>query len=178
MAKRNSLILLLLMLVFAAPGSIAYLCYTHPQWLGTATTNRGALLTPPVQFVKMNANGKWRLILWNPGNCSKRCLQQLDKLARIRLALGRRLYDVEQWLIVDNKTTTLPPSLMNLLKEQDIRMLRLPEAYTQPKVLTTESQVFIANPSDYLILKYALDAKSDAIFHDIKHLLSVERKNG
>ncbi|WP_065235430.1 hypothetical protein [Legionella brunensis] len=178
MTKRNSFILFLLILVFAAPGLVAYLFYTHPQWLGTTTTNRGTLLTPPIQFVKMDKKDKWRLIFWNPGDCGSVCIQQIDKLARIRLALGRHLYEVEEWLIVDQKTQ-LPDSLINLLKDQDIQIRRLSnEELNQLKTLKTEPQVFIANPADYLILVYSIDAKSDAIFHDIKHLLSVEKKNG
>ncbi|CEK11441.1 hypothetical protein [Legionella hackeliae] len=178
MATRKSLVLIVLMMVFAAPGLVAYLFFTHPQWLGAATTNRGVLLNPSIRFVKINDKEKWRLILWNPGACDKNCLEQLDKLARIRLALGRHLYEVDQWLITD-ETVELPASLLHLFKEEDIQVRRLSqEEHSQFKILNAKSQVFIANPDDYLILTYAQDAKPDAIFHDIKHLLSVDKKNG
>ncbi|OCH98327.1 hypothetical protein A8135_12285 [Legionella jamestowniensis] len=178
MTKRKSLILLMLVVVFAAPGIAAYLFFTHPQWLGTSTTNRGMLLTPAVQFVDMEEKNKWRLILWSPNTCSKRCHEQLDKLARIRLALGRHLYQVELWLITGEQTS-LPASLLNLLKDEDIKIRQLSSHEQQQfKILQSEPQVFIANPADYLILTYALNAKSEAIFHDIKHLLSVEKTNG
>lgn len=179
MVKRNYLILLLLLLIFIAPGSMAYLLYTHPQWLGKTTTNRGTLLNPPVQLVNVKSKGKWRLILWNPGDCNDVCVKQIDKLARIRLALGRRLYEVEQWLIVDEEMSHLSPSLMNLLKDEDIQIQYLSkEARAQLQALNDKSTVFISNPNDYLILSYDLAAKSDAIFYDIKHLLGVEKKNG
>ncbi|ASQ45230.1 hypothetical protein clem_03360 [Legionella clemsonensis] len=178
MTLRKSFILILLMVVFAAPGITAYLFFSHPQWLGTSTTNRGKLLTPPVQFVEMNEKDKWHLILWNPTVCNKNCREQLDKLARIRLALGRHLYKVEQWLITDDKAT-LPGSLLNLLKKEDIQVRQLSlDEQKKVKILQTKPQVFIANPASYLILTYALDAKPEAIFHDIKHLLSVEKTNG
>lgn len=173
MVRRNYLVLLLLALLFAAPGIAAYLFYLHPQWLGAATTNKGHLLNPPELLPVVNAKQKWRLILWNQGDCEAACLAQVDKLARIRLALGRRLYEVEQWLILATEAQQLPDSLKKALTEQDIQVQRLSaEERKNSRSLEGKSQVFIANPSGYLVLAYALTSKPGDIFHDLKHLLS------
>ncbi|KTD24715.1 Uncharacterised protein [Legionella lansingensis] len=177
MVNRNSLILLLLGVLFAAPGLVAYFFYSHPQWLGTSRTNKGILLTPPVKFVKMGEQSKWRLILWNPEYCSSNCLKQLDKLARIRLALGRRFYEVEQWLLLDKAESPQAP-LLNLLKNRDIKIRCLAKNESgQLSILKSEPQIFIENPSDFLVLAYALDTQSEDIYHDIKHLLSLDKTN-
>ncbi|WP_232220411.1 hypothetical protein [Legionella tunisiensis] len=162
-----------------APGITAYLYYRHPQWLGTATTNKGELLQSLILVPAMTSNNKWRLLLWSPDDCSITCLNQLDKLARIRLALGRRLYEVEQWLILEDNSKALPKSLEASLKEQDIHLLRLSHEQRQSlAILKPEAQVFIANPNNYLVLSYAPAANSQDIFHDLKQLLSTAEKSG
>lgn len=179
MTKRNYMVLVVLALIFMTPGLTAYLYYRHPQWLGTATTNKGELLQPPVLVTAMTSNNKWRLLLWSPDDCSVTCLNQLDKLARIRLALGRRLYGVEQWLILADTGKALPKSLMTSFKEQDIHFLRLSQEQRQSlAILKPEARVFIANPDNYLVLSYALTASSQDIFHDLKQLLSTAEKSG
>jgi hypothetical protein len=167
--RHNYFILLLLTLVFAAPGITAYLCYQHPKWLG-ASTNKGKLIVPPVLFPSLEeGKEKWRLILWNPHSCEDTCLQQLDKLARIRLALGRHWYDVEQWLVLQSGN-----QLSHSLPKQDIHVFSLAEnAHAALSVLKDQPEVFIANPKGQLILAYTMIADSADIYHDLKQLIVV-----
>lgn len=174
MTKRNSLILLLLALLFAAPGLTAYLYYLHPQWLSARSTNKGQLLNPPVFLAKSGGGkAKWSLILWNPDNCATSCLQQLDKLARVRLALGRRLYEVENYLVLVEGSQQSPIALTHSLHEQDIRVLRLSKsASTHLSILNDKPQIFIANPQGYLVLTYTVTTQPGDIYHDLKQLLN------
>lgn len=175
--KTNYLILSALVLLFATPGIAAYLFYTHPQWLGAATTNKGRLLAPAELITAMPAKPKWRLILWSPKDCQDRCLSQLDKLARIRLALGRRLYEVDQWLLIGEETPPLSTPLSKAFAEQDIHVLRLTkQGLEKAPSLQQEAQVFIANPRNYLVLSFDLEAKPEHIFHDLKQLLATTEK--
>ena len=180
MLKRHYFVLLLLALLFASPGLAAFLFYKNPQWLGAAATNKGQLLNPPELIAGIKAKPKWRLILWNGKDCADSCLKQLDKLARIRLALGRRLYEVDQWLILANDAGALPESLTQMLAEHDIHILYLPTETPKNSLLVNgDPQVFIANTSNYLVLAYALHAAPQDIFHDLKQLLSTtEKKSG
>jgi hypothetical protein len=178
-ASGNFFILFLLLLLFAAPGFFAYVCYVHPQWLGAARTNRGLLVTPPQKLVKLSAKSKWRLIYWHPGDCDDHCLSELDRLARVRLALGRRLYQIDQWLFLGENAIKLKPDTLKLLHEEDITVFYLDQK-TRKKlpIFKNQAQIFIANPTDYLILAYADPAKADNVYHDLKHLLSVGKNNG
>ncbi|MFC3909226.1 hypothetical protein ACFORL_09095 [Legionella dresdenensis] len=172
--NRNYIALLALALVFAAPGIAAWLFYTHPQWLTATATNKGTLINPPQHLVELAGKSKWRLILWNPGPCEESCKSQLDKLARIRLALGRRLYDINQALATGTDQQ-LPVDLMKQLNEMGINVLFLhQENYTS---LNNSPRVFIANPDNYLVLSYSVDAKPGDIFHDIKLLLGSDGNN-
>ncbi|MGQ3892546.1 hypothetical protein [Legionella sp. CNM-4043-24] len=174
---RKYIVLLLLVLVFASPGLAALLFYKHPQWLSSSSVNKGQLLTPPEQISGLLGAPKWRLILWNPGPCDSDCRQQLDKLARVRLALGRRLYEVEAWLI---NTSPLPEELQKNLADQDIRYLNLSgHKPGEGSALNQHARIFIANPDSFLILAYPLDDKPDSLFQDLKRLLSSnDKKSG
>ncbi|CDZ77513.1 hypothetical protein BN59_01796 [Legionella massiliensis] len=174
MTKRNYFILLVLALIFAAPGITAYLYYLNPQWLTAATTNKGTLLTPPVLFSEIaQGKPKWRLVYWYPENCEAACLQEADKLARVRLALGRHLYEVDEWLVLAEQNQQVQGAIASSLKETDIHVLSLAKALP---ILDEKPKVFIANPKGYLVLAYGDDAKPQDIFHDIKQLLNTTEK--
>jgi len=173
--RRNYIVLFLLVALFAAPGLSAYFLYNHNDWLGAPKTNKGRLLSPPILLTQPGTNTKWRLVLWSPGACDKGCIQQLDKLARIRLALGRRLYNVEFWLLLGVDAPPLPDRLAHAAREQDIRVLKLSyDAFHQSSELPDFPEIFIMNPDNYLVLAYQMTSKPDDIFHDIKHLLNIK----
>lgn len=173
-------ILLLLALMFAAPGVIAYFFYNHPSWLGTSTVNKGTLLKPPSVLSALDDKSKWRIIFWTPDVCDKACLTQLDVLARVRLALGRKLYQVDQWLILGDKAPPLPKETAALLKEQDFHMAQLSPTETKKMTLLAEqSNIYLANPDKYLILSYQSQVNPEDIYKDLKLLLSTsEKKSG
>lgn len=171
------LILLLLAVLFAAPGITAYFVYQHPQWLSSSKVNHGTLMTPPVPLSLFDKSTKWRMVYWNHGACAKPCLEQLDKLARIRLALGRKLYLVDQWLIVDN-LQDLSESVKKFLKERDFHLAQLVTADAS-KIQSLNKKIFIANPDNYLVLSYPASVQPDDIYKDLKLLLSTnETKSG
>lgn len=187
-SHHHYMVLWLLALVFIAPGVAAYFFYTHPQWLSHATTNKGTLLTPPVfisslkeaSVINPSSLGRgptWKLVVWSPTACNGECINQLDKLARIRLALGRRLYNVTQELLLGAKAPLPASKLRALLQERDIHIVRLQEKEQSP-TLPHKITIFIANPENYLVLAYQPTVKPDDIFHDMKHLLTTTDKTG
>ena len=176
--KRSYLILILLALVFVAPGLSAYFFYTHPNWLGSTTTNKGVLLDPPVLLAPLGKPGpKWRLVLWSPAPCDATCITQLDKLARIRLALGRRLYDVKVQLVLGHQAPQVSKDLLKTLQDRDIDELKLSddEQASMP-VLQSHLAIFISNPDHYLVLAYQPTVEPGDIFNDIKQLLNITEK--
>lgn len=172
--SRNYGMLLLLVCLFIAPGLGAYVFYMHPQWLPHATTNKGELLTPPILLQDLSKSTKWRLILWSPTACDKKCMHQVDKLARVRLALGRRLYHVETWLLIGDDEKKLPVAYANTLIEQDVLFKRLSDAKRLSAY--TDRKIFIANEDNYLVLAYSASTKPADIFHDMKQLLTTTEK--
>ena len=171
--RRHYVTLLLLVFLFATPGLSAYFLYFHPQWLSTTTTNKGEFLNPPVLLLALATDSKWRLVLWSPETCEKTCLEQWDKLARIRLALGRRLYDVDLSLVLGAEAGALPVTLSKALPAPGMSVITLPARESQQlTVLHPHAELFIANPDHYLVLAYPVTAEPDDLFHDIKLLLA------
>lgn len=168
--RRHYVILLLLIFLFAAPGLSALFLYLHPQWLSAPTTNKGALLNPPVLLNESSTSSKWQLILWSPGACDKSCLEQLDKLARVRLALGRRLYDVDLTLL---QRADAAPVNASGTSSPHVSIVRLsPGESERLSALHPQPELYIANPDHYLVLAYPVTAEADDLFHDIKLLLA------
>lgn len=173
LTRRYSITLLLLVFLFAAPGLSAYFLYFHPEWLSSATTNKGEFIQPPILLEGLGKDTKWRLVLWSPEICDESCLAQLDKLKRVRLALGRRLYDVDLNLLMGAHARSIPVTVTNALREPGMfvktlsidESIHLSSSYKQP-------ELFIANPDHYLVLAYPLSAEPDDLFHDIKLLLA------
>ncbi|MGC1182281.1 hypothetical protein [Legionella sp.] len=172
-------VLLLLIAVFAAPGIAAYEFYQHPKWLSSTKINKGTLLSPPVVLNALKGESKWHIVFWTPNACDLACLKQLETLARIRLALGRKLYQVDQWLILDDKTPSLSQEARSMLKELDFKVAQLTAAdVNAQETLFSEAKVFLADPNNYLILSYASLANPNDIYRDLKLLLTTTEKNG
>lgn len=173
-------ILLLLAIMFAAPGISAYIFYHNPSWLGASKINKGTLLSPPVVLKTLDDQSKWRIVFWNPGVCEQACLKKLNMLSRIRQALGRRLYNVDQWLILGDKVSSISDNVKVILKEQDFHVAELsPDEMSKLVTTASEPQIFIANPDNYLILSYKAQANPDDIYKDLKLLLNTaELKSG
>ena len=171
--RRYYVILLLLVFLFSAPG-LSF----HPHWLSGATTNKGQFIRPPLVMNALNADSKWRLILWRPAACDASCMTQLDKLARIRVALGRRLYDVDLVLLMSANVSSISGAHAKILSEQSVSDVRLSASESDKMTpMYSKPMFFIANPDHYLVLAYQTSSQPDDLFHDIKLLLTKGTSN-
>lgn len=181
--SRQTVILLVLAVVFFAPGLAAVYFYQHPQLLGGHSTNKGAFLEPPflVPLLQKKPTStkltesmpKWYLVLWFPDTCDQTCMSHVEKLARVRLALGRRYYEVSEVLLRSESSPPLSTQLQAKLQQQRIRVLHL--SSDASAALSSQSRgqpIFIANPEGFLVLSYAVTSESDDIYHDLKQLLT------
>lgn len=161
-------VLLILMVLFAAPGVLAYFIYQNPSWLGASRTNKGVLLSPAVQLTFLKPNKQWRLVYWSPKACTQQCIERLELLVRVRLALGRRYYQVEELLLSSEDVV----QNMNVLKEKNIQLDVVQQGQlAQSPILGDKAQIFIMNPDNYLVLRYQEDVNPDDIYKDLKVLL-------
>lgn len=175
--SRNFLMVVLLAVVFLAPGLAAIYFYQHPQWLMGHSTNKGDFVKPPMKIKSLvSTEKKWHLVLWSSGGCDESCFQPIDQLARIRLALGRRFYEVDQALLTGPYSKPTLPELLDVLQKNKIGTLQLPrnEASTL-YAYSEEARIFIANPDGFLVLCYATTVNPDDVYHDLKQLMSTNK---
>ncbi len=195
--RRHSIVLMAMVILFAAPGLFAYVFFHHPTWLGGSSTNRGVLLNPPRILTSLDQTKKWRLILWNPRDrtvsmdhsdkpggaekgmkqlaCDNECMRHMDDLARVRLALGRRLYHVDTYLILDESVSPLPRAELNVLRDQDSHVLILSAHDRSDRmILGKKPAIYIVSPDNYVILRYSMVSQPDDVFHDMKQLVNDE----
>lgn len=159
-------VLLILIIIFAIPGVSALYFYKNPALLGAASTNKGQLLKPAIPVQAFNQLDKWHLVYWQPTICDANCEQVLEKLAKIRLALGRKLYYVDLNLL---ESVPHASGLDAFLQKADIKSFSQTIAFQKPAI-------FIANPEGQLILSYTPETLPKDIFHDLKLLVSHAEK--
>lgn len=170
MIKRSHKMLLALAFVFMAPGILAIIFYMHPEWLHGLPTNKGQFITPPrkVAFLSPGESSDWHILLWCKQGCNDSCLKQVDELARMRLALGRRLYQVDLWLLEPKEMPSCTSEVQAALQAQDVKIQPL----TIDDGAALNSPLFLADKKGYLVLEYTNDSAVKDIYTDLKRLLS------
>lgn len=180
--SRNSMMLILLALVFLAPGLAAIYFYQFPHKLMGRSTNKGEFVKPTVKIQSLDSSvkgsastvKKWHLVLWSPNGCDESCLQPLAQLAQIRLALGRHYYEAELVLLTGQYRKSLSPALLEFVKQNKLLVLQLPpNEINALYAYAKEPQIFIGNSAGFLVLSYVTSVNSDDVYHDLKQLMSV-----
>jgi hypothetical protein len=170
--RNNSWSLIILILLFVAPGVAAVVFYNHPTWLGGSETNRGTFVKQPAVFNYFDKSDNWRLVFYSPSVCDETCMQKLDSLARVRLALGRQLYNVDTYLLLDNNTKSISKKKSQLLDAADVSVLKFPaKDGSNNSLFGAKPAFYIINPKNYIILTYDASSPPDDIFQDIKKLV-------
>jgi hypothetical protein len=172
--KRNKRVLMALLLVFSAPGVFALLFYMHPTWLGELPTNKGSFVTPSVQFPELgDADDTWKIVVWCPSGCNTTCLKNVDDLARVRLALGRRLYQVSLWLVQGDDGRMCTREEEHMLKTHDVHARTLlARMRLNVPVLQDKASVFLVDPKQHAVLQYQGVNVPKDVFQDLKRLLN------
>jgi hypothetical protein len=172
---RTKWVLLTLVLLFAAPGLLALVFYKHPEWLAALPTNKGEFIRPAMPLkILDNPKEKWSMVLWCPAGCDTMCVKTFDQLARTRLALGRRLYQVDLWLLQAANTTVCSADAKQAFDKQDVNLRTISvDEQTQAELLQQDMKIFLADPDNYAVLQYSpLKNKPEDVFQDLKRLLS------
>jgi hypothetical protein len=175
-------ILLALLLVFLAPGALAILFYMNPSWLGGLPTNKGQLIRPAIQLdglVNPKTADMWHLVVWCPAGCDTACLNTVDDMARVRLALGRRLYQVDVWMFQPETGAMCAKNIVGALTEAAVKTQVLSASEQEAvSILKTQtaSKIFLADPSQYVVLEYAAKGEKQGVFQDLKRLMNTREQ--
>lgn len=198
-ARKNRLLLLLLLASFVLPFVVGDLAY-RLGWYEGAQTNKGRLIDPPAPFADfraMDASGKpldagfadkhWWVLYVVPADCEAACRNRLFQMRQVRKALGKDGERLRQVLVF---TGPVPASLTALLDQEFSGFLRVsaPAAAVDAALAratpaaSRDGQLYIMDPMGWLMLAYAPEAdekasvvKAEDILQDLKKLLKASR---
>lgn len=179
-------VVLALLLSFTLPFVIGQLAYTQ-HWMGGAATNKGELLTPPVELLKhfdttrqADLKGRWWLSYVVPAVCDARCLQTLQTLPRLQATLGRERDRVGLLLIrTESSANVLLPA-----PSADARVVMLPHQRLVQAGLSgkTSSPWLIMDPMGWVMLRYQPPetapeslVRAQLLLDDLQKLLKASR---
>lgn len=171
------MVLTVLFILFSLPGSLAVLFYQNPHWLSGKMSNHGTFVMPSLQLESLNEVRKWQLLLVENQSCQQPCLLQLDKLARLKLALGRLSRQVDLRLMVFQPSFLPDEQTRQQMQDQAI----FSQVLNQNEQLglnqrQLKSGVYIGDPRGYLVFSYPLNTKQKLIYEDLHHLIKISQQ--
>ncbi len=192
--RTNRIILLALLVLFAAPVLLATLM--HSQWWSyrpDSTRNSGELLQPPVAVSGWPDTSShlsitdqtpiWTLLLASTQDCGELCQQQLAWLRQVRSAQGRHADQVELQLLTDQPLSTAQQASVTALSEaiklsDPARRIALWQAIAQLTPVSTQSTLttYLIDPAGFIILRYPDNADAGGIRKDLGRLLTWSNK--
>ncbi len=181
-------ILLILILLFCIPLSIAWLLYKKHDIKG-GSTNHGQLVTPPfsvalLKFRNDNAKGKWKILYLYPESCRKDCERGLYNIRQIRTATGKNMNRIERAVItyqnetsdgrLDKVIQTEFKGTHHITTNKDNFAKVIREHVKAPYALKSGT-IYIVDPNGNVMMTYKPDADPSSIFNDLQKLLKVSQ---
>lgn len=112
-------------------------------------------------------HGHWWLVLVGHGPCEAQCLERLDEMRRIHVALNRDMARLRRMLLTDGA----PAESSTLLALQPDLLVAHADAAWNEAFATRELRYFILDPQARVMMRYPPDAQPAAVFADLMRLL-------
>ncbi len=191
--------LLVIMAIVVVPFLLAYTMFRTGLWMPVDTTNKGALLLPPLHVDKLglrnwagdavdfrSADGRWTMIIVGEGGCEEACKSALYLTRQAHIGLGKEAGRVLRYY--GELGTELDPGLATILTGEHPRLVtvdvergtfveyidsRVPELGLDfdSRRLVRDSYVFIADPLGNIMLYFTPSHSGKDILTDLKKLL-------
>jgi cytochrome oxidase Cu insertion factor (SCO1/SenC/PrrC family) len=169
-----------------APFVLAYLTFYF--WAPEGRMNYGELIAParplpdpaltladgqPFRFGTLQ--GKWVLMLVNPGACDEVCQRGLYHIRQVRRAQGKNMDRIERvWLISDD--APLDPALVRAFEGTYFVRAAGSEILREPALGGDRpGHLYLLDPLGNLVLRFPHDADPKGMLRDIVRLLKVSR---
>lgn len=198
-ARKNKLLLLLLLASFVIPFVVGDLAYKQ-GWYKGGQTNKGQLLQPPVAFIGLqptDATGKsvdasfaksgWWLSYVLPADCTAACRNRLFQMRQIPRALGKEGGRVRQVLVTTGPLSAETTALLAAEFPEFIRLQAPAGAVDKALVAAAANAsqaglLYIMDPMGWIMLAYPPEAdektsviKAEDTLDDLRKLLKNSR---
>ncbi len=189
--RRGRIQILIIAGLFAGPMLLAWLLF-RADLRPSGTTNHGELLKPPQAvapsnwttrsgkpFTRADLLGYWNLLLVVNGNCERVCLESLDLLRRLRLALGANadrvhllLLQPQEAFAPDLPKVSQPVVFELLAPNAQIDSLLAKRAHTAGE----GAGIFIIDYRAFNMMTYPVPLDGSGMLDDMEHLLRVSNR--
>ena len=178
MSRKNKIALIILFFLFVTPFFAAnWLFYHHGTEISKhlGTVNHGRFIQPSIDLnqiigpavAPLSLKPKLYLLYVSTAKDSKSTHSALDKIYRIRLALGKDFSKVGELcgLMTGNALAPNPLKITTLTLSS--------EGIAKLLTFSKEPQgIFLMDSSWHIFMAYSVNAKSDDIYQDIRRLIS------
>ena len=174
--------MIMLVLVFAVPFLLAVLALKG-DWFNRAATNKGELLTPPVELPGLLRGDTpvWRILYVLPETCEQKCKNALYSLNQIWEASGREKERVIPTIVKTEKSDA--QALLELSKSPHMHQVQTDTDTLNSSFNAAEPEwLFISDTLGNVILRYPLSVeqqeaimKSRDVLADLRKLLKLSR---
>jgi hypothetical protein len=168
--RQGRLILALIVVLLALPFAIGAGLY-FGGWQPPTVSPHGHLLNPPIQLPEQiqrstGKNGeKWNFLLRVHGPCAAECINRLDEMRRIHVALYKNMGRVSRTVLTDQPDD---PALL-ALRDSQPDLLLLPAQSSDISGVT--DPLLIIDPQGQVIMTYPADASAQGVRADLERLL-------
>lgn len=193
--RRNRIKLLVIFALFLLPPVSAWIVWKNYQETGAvSTTNAGTLVAParplvPVgltrpggpAFGEADLRGRWTYVIFAPGECDARCVEQLYLTRQIRLAMSKDIPRVQRLLVLEQDPA---PQFVQQISDQhtDLRWVvsgpaagPLFESFRGSGFGSDGEQFFLVDPLGNLMMYYDLDVPTKGMIKDLQKLLKTSQ---
>lgn len=175
-SKKNKTALLLLVVVFVLPVILAKLALDN-GWFTKASTNKGELLQPVLDFTPISGEqfDKWRLTYVLPANCTQQCENALYSIQQVWAALGKKADRAKPLVVVT--------------EQSDQGKYQVLQQRAQLALLTTRQQnvnqvfqahaangIFLVDTQNNVVLRYQIPLEKQQAVMQSREVLSDLRK--
>ncbi len=188
---RQQLTLLGIFALFLGP--LLLVLVMRSSWWGyqpEELRNLGQLVQPPVQLPldSLPQEGKWLLLYVIPGNCDRKCSNDIISLRQIHKAAGRQGKYLSIVLLSENRADSELQSRIesiyrefNFIADPPVETLatlaRVNAGLTSGHEQSNNIRTYVLDPMLNVILAYRADANPNDINKDLKRLLKWSRQN-
>lgn len=176
----------LLAFVFFGPLFVAWYLFFYADHKILRTTNHGELIRLPFQISALklrNYQGEmidgtsrhWVILYWDK-DCHKNCKATLDKMLRLRLALGKDMPRTQAWLATEQKLPDEVVTKLSDIKGLDTQVLLLSKDVVARKLLTKpKKHIVLADPNGNVMMRYQNDDLPKFLHKDLSKLLKLSK---